>query len=127
MLKLQQSLPFITVGLVPVILRGCISLPVTFGTLENFHMKSIMFDIVEVSLPFNVILGKPGLYQFIIVAHYGYLVLKMPSLNDVLKIHGDREAGVSALEKLQALAAQHEAAARPGSPDLAPLSSHKRG
>jgi hypothetical protein len=39
------------------------------------------------------------------VAHYRYLVLKMPSPNDALKIRGDREAGVSALERLQALAA----------------------
>jgi hypothetical protein len=38
------------------------------------------------------------------VAHYGYLVLKMPSPNGVLKIRGDREADISALEKLQALA-----------------------
>jgi hypothetical protein len=38
------------------------------------------------------------------LAHYGYLVLKMLSLNGILKIHGDRNAGVSALEKLQALA-----------------------
>jgi hypothetical protein len=51
----------------------------------------------------------------------------MPSPNDVLKIYGDREAGVSALEKLQALAAQHEAAAKPGCPDLAPSSSHQCG
>jgi hypothetical protein len=61
------------------------------------------------------------------VAHYRYLVLKMPSPNDALKIRGDREAGVSALERLQALAAQHEAAAGPGSPDLTPLSSCQRG
>jgi hypothetical protein len=127
MLKLQPSHPFFTVGSVPVILRGCISLPVTFGTPENFHMKSIMFDIAEVSLPFNVILGKPTLYQFITVVHYGCLVLKMPSPNGVLKIHEDREAGVSALEKLQALVAQHEAAAGSGSSDLAPSSSHQRG
>jgi hypothetical protein len=40
-------------------------------------------------------------------------------------IRGDRDAGVSALEKLQALVAQHEAAASPGSLDQAqaPLSS----
>jgi hypothetical protein len=49
--------------------------------------------------------------------------LKMPSPNGVLKIHGDRDAGVSTLEKLQALAVEHEAAARPGSMDQAPLSS----
>jgi hypothetical protein len=34
-----------------------------------------------------------------VVAHYGYLVLKMSSLNGVLKIHGDHDAGASALEK----------------------------
>jgi hypothetical protein len=39
------------------------------------------------------------------VAHYGYLILKMPSPNGVLKIRGDRDVGVCALEKLQALAA----------------------
>jgi hypothetical protein len=61
------------------------------------------------------------------VAHYGYLILKIPSTNGVLKNRGDREAGVSALEKLQALAAQHEAAAGPGSPDLAPSSSRQHG
>jgi hypothetical protein len=57
------------------------------------------------------------------VTHYGYLVLKMLSPNGVLKIHGDCDAGVSALEKLQALATQHEDATGPGSPDQAPSSS----
>jgi hypothetical protein len=61
------------------------------------------------------------------VAHYGYLFLKMPSPNDVLKIHGDCDAGISALEKLQALAARHNVAARPGSSDQTPSSSHQRG
>jgi hypothetical protein len=117
MSKLQPSCPFSGVGLVPVIPRGCISLPVTFRTPENFRTESILFDVVEVSLPFDAILDRPSLYQFMAVAHYGYLVLKMSSPNDVLKIHGDRDAGVSTIEKLQALAAQHEAAAGPGSPD----------
>jgi hypothetical protein len=98
--KLQPSCPFSGVGLVPVMPHGCISLPVTFGTPENFRMESVLFDAVEVSLPFNAILGRPALYQFMVVAHYGYLVLKMPSPNNVLKIHRDRNTGVSALEKL---------------------------
>jgi hypothetical protein len=67
---------------------SCISLPVIFGTVENFRTESVLFDVVEVSLPFNVILGRPPLYQFMVVAHYGYLVLKMPSPNGVLKIRG---------------------------------------
>jgi hypothetical protein len=104
MSKLQPSRPFFEMGPVPVILRGCISLPVTFRKVENFHTESVLFDVVKVSLPFNGILGRPTLYQFMTVAHYGYLVLKMPSPNGVLKIRGDREADISALEKLQALA-----------------------
>jgi hypothetical protein len=102
---------------VSVIPRGCISLPVTFGMPENFHTESIIFDVAEVSLPFNAILGRPALYQFMVVAHYGYLVLKMLSPNGALKIHRDRNAGTCALEKLQALAAQHEIAARSGGQD----------
>jgi hypothetical protein len=67
---------------------------------EDFHKESGLFDLVEVSLPFNGILGRPALYQFMAVAHYGYLVLKMPSPKGILKIRGNRDAGVSALEKL---------------------------
>jgi hypothetical protein len=94
--------------------RGCISLPVTFGTAENFRTESVLFDVVEVNLPFNAILGRPALYQFMAVAHYRYLILKMPSPNGVVKIRGDCDAGICALEKLQALAAAREAADEPG-------------
>jgi hypothetical protein len=66
--------------------RGCISLPVTFGKAENFGTESVLFNVVEVSLSFNTILDRPALYQFMAVAHYGYLILKMPSPNGVLKI-----------------------------------------
>jgi hypothetical protein len=100
MSKLQLSHPFSGVDSVSVILRECISLPVTFGMPENFHTESVLFNVTEVSLPFNAILGRLALYQFMAVAHYGYLVLKMPSPNGILKIRGDREAGVSTLEKL---------------------------
>jgi hypothetical protein len=39
------------------------------------------------------------------VAHYGYLVLKMPSPAGVLTVQGDRTAAMAAVEKLYALAA----------------------
>jgi hypothetical protein len=108
--------------------RGCISLSVTFGTIENFRTESVLFDVVEVSLPFNAILGRPALYQFMVVVHYRYLVLKMSSPNGILKIRGGgRDAGVCALEKLQALAATREAAKEPGGQDPASSSSCQRG
>jgi hypothetical protein len=49
-----------------------------------------------------------------VVAHYVYLILKMSSPNDIIKVYGDRFAGVSVLEKLQALAVTHEATAGHG-------------
>jgi hypothetical protein len=100
MSKLQPSRPFSGVGPVAIMSCGCISLPVTFGMLENFRTESVLFNVVEVNLSFNAILGRPTLYQFMDVAHYGYLVLKMSSPNGVLKVHGDCDAGVSMLEKL---------------------------
>jgi hypothetical protein len=86
--KLQPSRPFSGVGPASVTPCGCISLLVIFETAENFRTESVLFDVAEVSLPFNAILGRPALYQFMAVAHYGYLVLKMPSPNVVLKIWG---------------------------------------
>jgi hypothetical protein len=57
-----------------------------------------------VNLPFNAIIGRPAPYRFMAVAHYGYLVLKMPSPAGVLTMQGDRTTVVAAVEKLHALA-----------------------
>jgi hypothetical protein len=89
---------------------GSIALPVTFGTEENFRTENVLFDVVEVNLPFNAIIGRPTLYRFMAIAHYGYLVLKMSSPVGVLTVRGDRAAALAAVEKLHALAAE---AARP--------------
>jgi hypothetical protein len=126
MSRLSPSRPFLGVGPGSIIPCGSIFLSVTFGTPEKYRKKSVLFDVVEVNLPFNANIGRPALYQFMAVAHYRYLVLKMLSSNDIIKIHGDRSAGVFALEKLQALAATHEVAVGQGAPDQAPLSLHQR-
>jgi hypothetical protein len=102
--KLLPSRPFSGVGSMLVMMRICISLLVTFGMPENFRTEGVLFDVAAVNLPFNAILSRLALYQFMAVAHYGYLVLKMPVPNGVLKICGDSGAGIFALEKLQALA-----------------------
>jgi hypothetical protein len=122
MSRLSPSCSFLGVGPGAIILHGSISLPVIFGTPENYCMESILFDIAEVNLPFNAIMGRPALYQFMTIAHYGYLVLKMPLPNDIIKICGDHTADVLALEKLQVLAATHEIPDGQGAPDQSPSS-----
>jgi hypothetical protein len=79
---------------VSIMPHGCISLLVTFGTAESFPTESVLFDVAEISVPFNAILGRPALYQFMAVAHYGYLVLKRTSPNGVLKIRGTVTRGL---------------------------------
>jgi hypothetical protein len=102
--KLTPSRPFSGVGPNPVYPVGTITLPVTFGTEDNFRTKNVQFKVAEVNLPFNAIIGRPALYLFMAVAHYRYLVLKMPSLAGVLTVQSDRAATVVAVEKLHALA-----------------------
>jgi hypothetical protein len=102
--KLTPSRPFSGVGPDPVYPAGTITLPVTFGTEDNFRTENVQFDVVEVNLPFNAIIGRSALYRFMGIAHYGYLVLKMPSPAGVLTVQSDRAAAIVAVEKLHALA-----------------------
>jgi hypothetical protein len=85
---------------------GSIALPVTFETEENFWTENVVLDVAEVNLPFNAIIGRPALYRFMAIAHYRYLVLKMPSPTGVLTVQGDRAAALAAIEKLHVLAAK---------------------
>jgi hypothetical protein len=94
------------VGPQPVYPLGSITLPVTFGTEENFRTENVQFDVAEVNLPFNAIIGRPALYRFMAIAHYGYLVLKMSSPAGILTMQGDRTAALAAVEKLDTLAAE---------------------
>jgi hypothetical protein len=93
---------------------------------ENYRTESVLFDVTKANLPFNTIMGRPALHQFMAITHYGYLVLKMPLPNDIIKICGDRTTGVFTLEKLQALTVTHEVVVGQGAPDQAPSSSRQR-
>jgi hypothetical protein len=104
--RLGPSRPFSEVGPQPVYPLRSIALPVTFETEENFRTENVVFDVAEVNLPFNAIIGRPALYWFMAIAHYEYLVLKMPSPTGVLAVQGDCAAALAAIEKLHAMAAE---------------------
>jgi hypothetical protein len=56
--KLTPSRPFSGVGPDLVYPVGIISLPVTFGTEDNFRTENVQFEVAEVNLPFNAIIGR---------------------------------------------------------------------
>jgi hypothetical protein len=79
-------------GIVPsaaATLVGQISLPVTFGTRENFWTKTIQFKVADFETQYNAFLGRPALTRFMAIPHYAYLVLKMPGPHGVISITGD--------------------------------------
>jgi hypothetical protein len=80
-------------GIVPgnaAIPLGLVILLVTFGKIrENYHTEYIMSEVVEFETSYNAILSRPAIAKFMVVPHYTYLVLKMPSPARVLTLQGD--------------------------------------
>ncbi|CAO2187795.1 unnamed protein product [Urochloa humidicola] len=68
---------------------GQITLPVTFGTRENYRTEFIKFEVVDFSSSYNAILGCPAMAKFMAIPHYVYLLLKMPVPNGAIAIKGD--------------------------------------
>jgi hypothetical protein len=58
---------------------GRVSHPVTFGTDENFRTECLSFEVADFKSSYHAILGRPMLARFMVVPHYTYIVLKMPS------------------------------------------------
>ena len=63
-----------------------ITLPVQFGTTSNYRVEHINFYVADFNTAYHVILGRPTLAKFMVVPHYAYLVLKMPSPAGVLAL-----------------------------------------
>jgi hypothetical protein len=68
---------------------GQITLPVTFGTQENFCSETIQFEVVDFETAYNAFMGRPALSKFMAIPHYAYLVLKMSGPRDIISIRGD--------------------------------------
>jgi hypothetical protein len=68
---------------------GQISLPITFGTRENFQTENIQFEVADFGTVYNAFLGRPALTKFMMILHYTYLVLKIPGSHGVISIMGD--------------------------------------
>jgi hypothetical protein len=48
---------------------GRVSLPVTFGTEENFRTEYLSFEVADFISSYHAILGRPMLARFTVVPH----------------------------------------------------------
>ncbi|XP_062227313.1 uncharacterized protein LOC133925389 [Phragmites australis] len=69
-----------------------IELLVTFGAPDKFHTKKLTFDVGYFKMTYNVILGCPMLDKFMVMVHYAYHVVKIPSPKWVITVKGDQRA-----------------------------------
>ena len=68
---------------------GMVRVDIVFGTKENCRVGNIEFEVVDLSSPYHMLLGRPAMHKFMAVAHISYLKLKMPGPNGVITITGD--------------------------------------
>ncbi|XP_073363158.1 uncharacterized protein [Aegilops tauschii subsp. strangulata] len=77
---------------------GQVRLPVTFGTRDNYHIELIDFDMANIGLLYNAILGYLALAKFMAATHHGYNVLNMPGCNGIIIVACDEKDVVYSLE-----------------------------
>ena len=78
---------------------GQICLPITFGERNNYHTELIDFDVADIRLPYNTILGYPALAKFMAVTHHGYNILKMPGSGGMITVPCEERDAVCSLER----------------------------
>nr|AAK13087.1 Similar to Zea mays retrotransposon Cinful-1 [Oryza sativa Japonica Group] len=74
---------------------GQITLPVTFGTRENFRTENICFEVADFETAYHAILGRPALAKFMVVPHYTYMMMKMPGPRGVISLRSDIKQAVT--------------------------------
>uniref|UniRef100_J3ME02 Uncharacterized protein n=1 Tax=Oryza brachyantha TaxID=4533 RepID=J3ME02_ORYBR len=75
-----------------------ISLPITFKGPSNFSTERVDFEVVDLSLPYNVMLGRLPLVKFIVATHYAYRQLKMPGPSGPITVHSNLKMALACTE-----------------------------
>jgi hypothetical protein len=68
---------------------GQIILAVQFGTTNHFRIDYVNFIVAYFEGTYHAILGRPALAKFMVIPHYVYLLLKMPTEKGVLSLRGN--------------------------------------
>ena len=79
----------------------------------NYQTEKIVFDVVDLPLPYNGILGCPALAKFMAASHYAYNTLKMPGPLGVITMPSDEKDAIICVDKMYRDAVAAEAVAAP--------------
>jgi hypothetical protein len=70
---------------------GAITLPVSFDTPKNPCTEYIIFDVVDMTYPYNTIFERGLLNSFEAALHLAYLCLKIPTTFGVISVFGSQQ------------------------------------
>jgi hypothetical protein len=70
---------------------GKISLPVSFGDLDNARTETLTFDVVDIYHPYLAIFGRGFMNKFNAVIRQQFLCMKIPTPKGVITVFGDQQ------------------------------------
>ncbi|XP_020147603.1 uncharacterized protein [Aegilops tauschii subsp. strangulata] len=81
--------------------KGKITLLVTFGGELNYRTEKAMFDVVDLPLPYNGIIGHPALAKFMAASHYAYNTQKLPGPMGVICIPSEKKDAIICVDSIE--------------------------
>jgi hypothetical protein len=70
---------------------GKVSLPVSFGDLDNARTETLTFDVVDMYHPYLAIFGRGFMNKFDVVIRQQFLCMKIPAPKGVITVFGDQQ------------------------------------
>ncbi|KAI4979900.1 hypothetical protein ZWY2020_016653 [Hordeum vulgare] len=83
---------------------GKIQLDVLFDDKAHFRRESIWFEVLDLSIPYHALLGRPALAKFMAIPHYAYLKMKMSGPMGIITIAGDYKKSLECAQDSSRLA-----------------------
>jgi hypothetical protein len=83
---------------------GRVQLEVLFREKDNSRREPIWFEVVDISSPYNALLGRPALAKFMAVPHYAYLKMKLPGPRGVITVSGSFKKSLACAKESSQLA-----------------------
>jgi hypothetical protein len=78
-------------GVKPIKPVGKVSLPVSFGDLDNARTETLTFDVVDIYQPYLAIFGRGFMNKFDAVIRQQFLCMKIPAPKGVITVSGDQQ------------------------------------